>query len=312
MKNVKKIGLNIFSIIFWIIIIVILSKLYVTYKIYYYNGFSKAESTIGITKFTRDNKVKYSKYDSYKIESNEFNDAMFYKEISVKKNTPYKLTCMIKTQDVVNKTEKSEGGALLSLIGYTESTEGITGTNDWQKVEFIFNSKNRDTVNIGFRLGGNNDTSTGTVWFSDFVLEEGSNDTDSKWNVACIILKNVDVTIDGKEEKLSMDLSDIDTIKSNIDRFKRSCQELSNNQINIKYDIYEIDTPLTSITYSETYGYYVDPLDVKELIKEYIQNSEYDHIFFCVRLGNSKKEIEIPVYDWIGLGRNGYKSNWIF
>ena len=29
------------------------------------------------------------------------NDAMFYKEISVRKNTPYKVTCMVKTSNVV-------------------------------------------------------------------------------------------------------------------------------------------------------------------------------------------------------------------
>lgn len=302
MKNTKKIGINIFSIIFWVIMIIILTKLYSTYKTYYYNGFSKAEYNIGVSKFTRDKYEKYSEDNSYKIESLELNDAMFYKQIKVKKDTPYKVTCMIKTKDIVNENEKSESGAMICLVSSTETTKGIKGTNDWQKVELIFNSKNRETIDIGFRLGGNIDNSTGTAWFTDFKLEEGSNDLDFEWNFACFIIKNVDVNIDGKEEKLSMSLNDEETLKTNMDRFQKTCKDLSNNKMSVNYDIYKIDEPITSITYSETFGYYIDPNDVKELLSEYITNKEYDHIFVCVRLGNSEKNIEIPVYDWIGLG----------
>ena len=53
-----------------------------------------------ISKFLRDNDVKYSKHDSYKIESPDYNDAVFYKEVEVKPNTPYKVTCMVKTENV--------------------------------------------------------------------------------------------------------------------------------------------------------------------------------------------------------------------
>ena len=36
-------------------------------------------------------------------------------------------------------------------------------------------------------------------FFSDFKLEEGVKDNTNTWNVACFIIKNVDVMIDGEE-----------------------------------------------------------------------------------------------------------------
>ena len=95
--SIKSVGSKISNIIFTIIVIFVIYKLLGLYKVYYFNDFTKAEQTLGITKFTRDNKIKYSDNYSYKIESDQFNDAIFYKTINVKKNTPYKLTCMVKT-----------------------------------------------------------------------------------------------------------------------------------------------------------------------------------------------------------------------
>lgn len=80
----------------------------------------------------------------------------------------------------------------------------------------------------------------------------------------------------------------------------------------VDYDVYEIDETVKSITYSEEYGYYLDPNDVEHLISEYLEKEEYDHIFVAVRLGDIDENIEIPVNDWIGLRRNGFKRNRIF
>ena len=106
----KNIGSKISNIIFIIVVAFVIYKLLGLYKMYYCNGFVKAEQTAGITKFTRDNKEKYSDDYSYKLESDQFNDAIFYKTINVKKNTPYKLTCMVKTKDVENVSKKNNGG----------------------------------------------------------------------------------------------------------------------------------------------------------------------------------------------------------
>lgn len=57
---------------------------------------------------------------------------------------------MVKTKDVQAKEEKSGVGAQISIEGTTERSVAIVGTQDWQKIEFIFNSKNREEINIGF------------------------------------------------------------------------------------------------------------------------------------------------------------------
>lgn len=303
----KSVGSKISNIIFTIIVIFVIYKLLGLYKVYYFNDFTKAEQTLGITKFTRDNKIKYSDNYSYKIESDQFNDAIFYKTINVKKNTPYKLTCMVKTKDVENVSKKNNGGAHISIVNSVEASKYISGTEDWQKLEFIFDSKNRDTIEIGFRLGGNETNSKGTAWFSNFKLEEGIKTNSNNWNVACFIMKNIDTQLsDGQKLKLSMELKDVESVKSNMQRFAVACKDLSEGQMTAQYDVYEIEEPIKTITYSEEYGYYVDSADVEDIIIPYLNKKEYDYIFVAVRLGDLDKNIEIPIYDWIGLRRNGF------
>lgn len=303
----KSVGSKISNIIFTIIVIFVIYKLLGLYKVYYFNDFTKAEQTLGITKFTRDNKIKYSDNYSYKIESDQFNDAIFYKTINVKKNTPYKLTCMVKTKDVENVSKKNNGGAHISIVNSVEASKYISGTEDWQKLEFIFDSKNRDTIEIGFRLGGNETNSKGTAWFSNFKLEEGIKTNSNNWNVACFIMKNIDTQLsDGQKLKLSMELKDVESVKSNMQRFAVACKDLSEGQMTAQYDVYEIEEPIKTITYSEEYGYYVDSADVEDIITPYLNKKEYDYIFVAVKLGDLDKNIEIPIYDWIGLRRNGF------
>ena len=303
----KSVGAKIIDIIFFIIVFFILIKLYGVYKKYNYNEFIKAENIIRTTKFTRDNVEKITDENSYKIESQNFNDAIFYKKIKVKQNTPYKLTCMVKTENVINESGKNNGGAQISIYDTTECSESIIGTNDWQQLEFIFDSKNREEIEIGFRLGGNETKTKGTVWFSDFKLEQGIKDNSNNWNVACFIIKNVDVNIENQNVKLNMGIEDIQDMKENMERFKIAAEELSNKKMTVDYDIYEIDEPVESVTYSEEFAYYLDPSDVQEIIKEYLKKEEYDYIFVAVRLGDKYENVEIPVNDWIGLRRNGFK-----
>ena len=161
------------NLVTWIIIIVILVIAFNFYKENNFNDFVRSEGKLYTSEFKRDNKVKYSKQSSYRIKSEEYNDAMFYETIKVEKNQPYKVTCMVKTENVVPEEEQSSIGAQISIEGSTERSIAIQGTTEWQKIEFIFNSEDRDTVNLGFRLGGNAGQAKGTAWFSDFTLEEG-------------------------------------------------------------------------------------------------------------------------------------------
>ena len=311
-KETKTKASKIIDIIFTIIIIFITIKLFGIYKQNYFNEFTKAEFNQGISKFSRDKEITYSYDYSYKIESPSFNDAVFYKEIDVKPNTPYKLSCMVRTENVEKEEEKSNSGAQIAIIDTRECSKSITGTNDWQKLEFIFDSKNRDKIKIGFRLGGNDSNSKGKVWFSDFKLEEGIKDESTNWQMACFIIKNVDVTLENQNIKLSMSFDDINDMKNNAKRFENSINSLSNKSMSAECDIYEIDIPVRTVTYSEEFGYYLDPLDVKDIIGEYLNNKEYDYIFVAVKLGDLSQNLEIPVYDWIGLRKYGFKWNRIF
>ena len=68
--------------------------------------------------------------DSYKIENRDYNDAMFYKTINVEQNTPYRVTCMVKTENVETLEGKYTGGAQICINETTECTEAIIGSKD--------------------------------------------------------------------------------------------------------------------------------------------------------------------------------------
>lgn len=306
-------------IIYIILIIILISvayKLYNQFEEKNFNDFVRSEYNLYTSEFKRDSEEKYSKNDSYKIKSDTPNDAMFYKEVSVTPNTPYKVTCMVKTENVKTTKEVSIGGAHISISDTVEKSKSITGTNDWQKLEFIFNSKNRTSVKLGFRLGGYDDNCTGTAWFSDFTLESGYQSEDNNWNFACFVITNTDVTIEDngtkKDIKLAMNSTDIADMRQNMSRFKTSCEELSKGKINVEYDFITINEPITSLSYDDQNGYYAGPENVESILEPYIKKENYDHIFVCLRLGDNEHLDDIPIYDWIGLGRNGLFRNWIF
>ena len=167
-SNVKKAS-KIISHITTIILFIILYFAYQFYQTNNFGEFVRSESNLYTSSFERDNEEKYSKARSYKIESKEYNDAMFYKAVAVEKNKPYKISCMVKTEDVQAIKENSGIGAQISIEGSTERSVAISGSNEWQKIELIINSKNRESINVGFRLGGYLGEAKGTAWFSDFT-----------------------------------------------------------------------------------------------------------------------------------------------
>ena len=312
MQKRKSIFSKMLSFLLLICAVVVLVNVYGIYKSKDYNEFIRAEKSPYTSNFTRDKEVTTGKSASYKIESKEFNDAMFYETIKVDPQTPYKVTCMVKTENVINQEKNFGGGAQISIEGTTERSNAISGTNDWQKLILYFDSKDRTEVNIGFRLGGYDNMSTGTAWFTDITCESGIADKSNTWDFVCFIFKNVDVSLQengsSSQYRLSMSQNDISLAKENMQRFQKSCEELSKYKMQINYDIIEIDTPITSISYDEKNAYYINPTDVENLIENYMKQKEYDHIFAVVRLGDLAKNIEIPVNDWIGLGGMDYHN----
>ena len=275
------------KITYWITVIILLVLLYYAYQYYQtnnFNNFVRSEANLYTSEFKRDDKVKYNNKKSYSIESKEFNDAMFYETVKVEKNQPYKVTCMVKTEDVEAEEGISGVGAHISIEGSTERSVAIQGTTDWQKIELIFNSKDREEINIGFRLGGNLGEAKGKAWFSEFTLEEGIPENNSNWEFACFIFKTTSVNIDNKQINLLVTENDVRDIQDTISRFENSCYTMSQGKMRAKCDIYEVNTPLSKLSYDEEFGYYVAPEDVEEQIKSTIETNNYDHIFVVVRL----------------------------
>lgn len=304
----KKIG----NIISWIIIIIILILALNFYSKNNFNEYVRSEMNLHTSEFKRDSEVKYSKTNSYKITSNNENDATFYKKVKVQKNMPYKVTCMVKTENVKPEGDISGIGAQISIIGTTEKSVAITGTQDWQKIEMIFNSKDREEVDIGFRLGGYLGKCIGTAWFSDFTFEEGTISQNNNWKFACFIFENTDVVLNGKEINISMSETDINDIRDTIKRFGANIKDLSGNKMTADYDTYIVKDPITKLSYDEEFGYYVAVEDVEDSIKDVVKQNEYDHIFVIIRLGNEEYRNDIQVNDWIGLRFYGLLWNRIF
>lgn len=307
MNNKGKISLK--TIIYFIVLIILILIIRYIYCKYNFYDYEKGVREGGKTSFSRDSDIVYSDMYSYKIDNKEYNDAMFYKSIDVKPNTAYKVSCMVKTDNVTNMENKYTGGAQISINNTTECSKAIIGTNDWTELTFMFNSNDRTNVEIGFRLGGYEEYSKGTAWFSDFKIEEGSIDTDNNWHMACFIIENINAKVEGggikRNVNLEMSYDDISTIKENMERLQDSISEISGNNMTITYDIKEIKEPLKSLTYDEENEFYASPNDVNSLIEKYVDKEEYDYIYVAVRLGDLNKSQDVLVHDWIGLRFNG-------
>ena len=85
-------------------------------------------------------------------------------------------------ENVKSETDNSAIGAQISIIGTTEKSTSITGTNDWQELEFLFDSKNRDTLEIGFRLGGNETNTKGIGTFNYHFFWDDDTEKQSECN----------------------------------------------------------------------------------------------------------------------------------
>jgi len=295
-----------------ITIIVILVVSYQVYKKYSFGEYTKAELYSKTTSFERDSNVTFADYNSYKIENKDYNDAMFYKKVSVTPDTVYRVTCKVKTENVQVEQENKDAGAHICVVDTVEKSDNVLGNSDWTEIEFVFNSKNRTEIEIGFRLGGNESLAIGTAWFSDFNIEVGIADETNTWNFLCILFDNtdIDITSNEKSQHISLELSQTDKedIKSCMQRFKLSMEEMTYNKMKVNYDVVETSIPINTLSYDVENGYYVAPYDVKAVLDEYIKKGKYDHIFIAFRTGDLNKKGIALVSDWIGLGSMEYRG----
>ena len=97
--------------------------------------------------------------------------------------------------------------------------------------------------------------------------------------------------------------TDIENVYENMERYKTSIEDMSSNQMSITYRIHEIDTPVTTISHEEEHGYYIDPVNTKDIIYDLVKENEYDHIFVVARMEDETGTYSIPINgNWVGLG----------
>jgi alpha-N-arabinofuranosidase len=106
---------------------------------------------------------------SVKISSVDGADAWWFAIVPVKPYAKYRLSGWIRTEKIEAGTGR---GALFNLhgLGGTE-TKALTGTNDWTRVEVVFDSAGNDAVQVNCLLGGWG-RAKGTAWYDDIQLEE--------------------------------------------------------------------------------------------------------------------------------------------
>lgn len=105
---------------------------------------------------------------SVRIHNSAGDDCFLKQTVTVKPQTRYRLSGVIKTDNVLTKAT----GATLSLEGGFEKTESITGRKGWKRVEFEFVTGPLTKIKVGPRLGHHSSMASGTAWFDDLSLVE--------------------------------------------------------------------------------------------------------------------------------------------
>jgi len=118
--------------------------------------------------FNVDDSVTHSGDYSARIDSDGGADASWSQDIEVQPNTTYEVTYWIKTE---NLDAGDSYGALVNLHELQQSylPEPITGSQDWTKKTFTFNSEEYDQLQFNLLMGGWGQAS-GTVWWDDIEI----------------------------------------------------------------------------------------------------------------------------------------------
>ncbi len=96
------------------------------------------------------------------------NDARYIYKWKAQKDTYYKVSCWMKTENVGEETI----GANLSVEQCYFYFGDIKGTQDWTYVEGYFRVVSEKNVTLMLRLGGYSSENTGTVYFDDLTIEQ--------------------------------------------------------------------------------------------------------------------------------------------
>jgi len=106
-----------------------------------------------------------------RIASKSGGDASWGVSVKVEPYSVYRLSGWIKTRDV---TANGGRGALFNVHELPNAhTPPLTGTHDWTRVEVLFDTADRDSVQVHCLLGGWG-LATGEAWYDDVMIERVS------------------------------------------------------------------------------------------------------------------------------------------
>ncbi|MEW5901480.1 MAG: hypothetical protein AB1715_08485, partial [Acidobacteriota bacterium] len=117
--------------------------------------------------FALDSSVAHSGKSSVKISSVAGADACFTTVVQVKPYSRYRLSGWIKTENLEPGTSR---GALINFHGTDIRSKPLSGTQDWTRVEVVFESGANDAFALNCLFGGWG-KAKGTAWFDDIGLD---------------------------------------------------------------------------------------------------------------------------------------------
>lgn len=101
------------------------------------------------------------------ISSESENDARLIQEFEVSGNTAYRITCDVRTEDVVG-----DAGANIGIYGVAVTGGCVTGTTEWSAIELVGKTAAGQTVlSVSVGIGGHGSLASGKAWFDNLKIE---------------------------------------------------------------------------------------------------------------------------------------------
>lgn len=102
------------------------------------------------------------------IQSGDTNDARVYQTVDVKKNSYYRVSVSVRTENV-----EGGSGANISALNCMQYSDCVTGTSDgWQNLEAYFSTGKQSSFDLCLCLGGYGNESKGTAYFDNLAIEK--------------------------------------------------------------------------------------------------------------------------------------------